>query len=298
MAYRPTAGSDIDSYYSSYPSYQHPSPSPNPGPIATNDNYSYQNPSHYYPEHTPNNVPNNNYQVYEQDNSGWDTKSTKSYQTYQSHYAESQVHLNPSAHHEMVEVAPPLPTLPYSQRPNYPPQQQIRPPFLREQSSAGWSVAKDQLMKRRSVRQVELYQGNLVLDVAVPSHIIPKGSERNEEMSKMRYTAATCDPDDFMRSKYSLRPYLYGRRTELFIVMTMYNEDEILFLKTMNAYGDLPFFSYYILIYLFVTVSSKISPTCVVGRVPRLGVIMAGRKLLYVSCLTAATRSIDVLFTF
>lgn len=52
----------------------------------------------------------------------------------------------------------------------------------------------------------------------------------------MRYTAATCDPDEFMRKKYTLRPYLYGRRTELFIVMTMYNEDEVLFVKTMNAW--------------------------------------------------------------
>ena len=51
----------------------------------------------------------------------------------------------------------------------------------------------------------------------------------------MRYTAATCDPDEFMRKKYSLRPYLYGRHTELFIVMTMYNEDEVLFTRTMNA---------------------------------------------------------------
>lgn len=38
-----------------------------------------------------------------------------------------------------------------------------------------------------------------------------------------------------MRQKYSLRPYLYGRQTELFIVMTMYNEDEVLFVRTMNA---------------------------------------------------------------
>ena len=49
------------------------------------------------------------------------------------------------------------------------------------------------MMKRRSVRQVELFQGNLVLDVAVPSHIVPKGAP--EEMTKMRYTAATCDPE-------------------------------------------------------------------------------------------------------
>jgi len=90
-------------------------------------------------------------------------------------------------------------------------------------------------MKRRSVRQVELQQGNLVLDLQVPSHILPKGVESKEEMTKLRYTAATCDPDDFMKSKYTLRPYLYGRQTELFIVMTMYNEDEVLFVKTMNA---------------------------------------------------------------
>lgn len=51
----------------------------------------------------------------------------------------------------------------------------------------------------------------------------------------MRYTAATCDPDDFERAKFSLRPFLLGRQTELFIVMTMYNEDATLFLRTMNA---------------------------------------------------------------
>ncbi len=90
-------------------------------------------------------------------------------------------------------------------------------------------------MKRRSVRQVELQKGNLVIEVPVPSHMVPRNGGASDEMSNMRYTAATCDPDDFMREKYSLRPYLYGRKTELFIVMTMYNEDEVLFVKTMNA---------------------------------------------------------------
>lgn len=101
--------------------------------------------------------------------------------------------------------------------------------------STGYSMAREKLLKRRSMRQVELVNGNLVIDVQVPSHITPKGLSDVEEMCKMRYTAATCDPDEFMRMKYSLRPYLYGRHTELFIVMTMYNEDEVLFVKTMNA---------------------------------------------------------------
>ncbi|KAI0640023.1 chitin synthase 2 [Trametes polyzona] len=160
----------------------------------------------------------------------WETKSAKSFQ---SSYAGSQAHLVP---HEMSQVSvPPMPALPYQQPMggNYPPQQ--RPGMLREQSSAGWSTAREKLMKRRSVRQVELKEGNLVVDMQVPSHIVPKGMENIEEMSKLRYTAATCDPDDFMREKYSLRPYLMGRRTELFIVMTMYNEDEVLFTRTMNA---------------------------------------------------------------
>ncbi|KAJ3477033.1 hypothetical protein NLI96_g10743 [Meripilus lineatus] len=158
--------------------------------------------------------------------SNWDAKS------YQSSYAGSQAHLNPQ--YEMSQVNhPPMPAMPYQS--NYPPVQQ-RPGMLREQSTGtGWSVAREKLMKRRSVRQVQLQQGNLVLDMDVPSHIIPKGMERQEEMTKLRYTAATCDPDDFMKSKYSLRPYLLGRKTELFIVMTMYNEDEVLFCRTMNA---------------------------------------------------------------
>jgi len=163
----------------------------------------------------------------------WDSKSAKSVQ---SSYAGSQAHLNP---YEMSQVtvnsAPPVPSMPYHpQQQQYPPAQQ-RPGMYRDQSSAGWSVAKEKLMKRRSVKQVALVQGNLVLDVNVPSHIVPAGKQDLEEFSKMRYTAATCDPDDFMSSRYTLRQYLWGRETELFIVMTMYNEDEILFVKTMNA---------------------------------------------------------------
>jgi chitin synthase len=189
-----------------------------PGQVFNPQEYIAQPHQDYYAEQEP-----------------WDSKST---QSYRSEFADSQVHLNPHQQYEMAQVNhAPMPTMPYQQ---YPPQQQQllspahRPGMMRGASS-GWSDARDKLMKRRSVRQVELQQGNLVLDMPVPSHIIPAGKGSEEEMSKLRYTAATCDPDDFMRSRYSLRPYLYGRHTELFIVMTMYNEDEVLFTKTMNA---------------------------------------------------------------
>ncbi|KAI0778781.1 chitin synthase [Trametes elegans] len=204
MAYRQQ---QHDPYANAYPDFPPPT-----NPVAPSYGYAPNHQQQYQHDH---------------DNS-WDAKSTKSYQ---SSYAGSQAHLNPP--YEMSQVSiPPVPSLPY-QPPmgNYPPQQHM----LREPSSGGWSSARDKLMKRRSVRQIELKEGNLVLDMQAPSHIVPKGMDNIEEMTKLRYTAATCDPDDFMREKYSLRPFLMGRRTELFIVMTMYNEDEVLFTRTMNA---------------------------------------------------------------
>ncbi|RKO96211.1 hypothetical protein CAUPRSCDRAFT_8395, partial [Caulochytrium protostelioides] len=51
----------------------------------------------------------------------------------------------------------------------------------------------------------------------------------------MRYTAVTCGPDAFSREGYTLRQQEYGRQTELFIVVTMYNEDDALFCKTLTA---------------------------------------------------------------
>ena len=222
--------------YANTNQYSHSDSYPPSGPGGYGNSYqhdSYGDANHNgYTAQPPHNNNNNSNYGYDPQ-SDWETKSYKSSNTYHSQYAGSEAHLNPQ--YEMSQVSiPPVPSVPYNQQ-AYPPYQQ-RPLVSRDQSSAGWSVAKEKLMKRRSVRQVELYQGNLVLDVPVPSHIVPRGSGAGEEMTKMRYTAATCDPDDFMRQKYSLRPYLYKRRTEIFIVMTMYNEDEVLFVKTMNAY--------------------------------------------------------------
>lgn len=181
------------------------------------------------PDYPPAPINHNQYNEYD---TQWDTKSA---QSLQSSFHGSQAHLNveynmshPNLHHQ----SPPIDYHAY--QPNYPP---VQSPHMVREMSLGYSVAREKLMKRRSVRQVELQNGNLVLDVHVPNHIIPKGRSDVEEMTKMRYTAATCDPDEFMRRKYSLRPYLYGRHTEIFIVMTMYNEDEVLFVKTMNAYA-------------------------------------------------------------
>lgn len=159
----------------------------------------------------------------------WDSKSAKSYQTYSSTaYADSQAHLNPQ--YEMAEV-PPVPTVPYTSQPQYPPvhqQQQLRPPLRSDMSTSGYSSAKEKLMKRRSVRQVELYQGNLVIDVPVPSHIISRSAGPGEEHTKMRYTAATCDPEYvFFHLRNWVNPHqpvptaILCARSTLFVLISM-----------------------------------------------------------------------------
>ena len=90
----------------------------------------------------------------------------------------------------------------------------------------------------KTLKKVELFHGNFVLDSAVPSKLLDMCALRNErEFTHMRYSAATCDPNDFKEVGFTLRQVHYDppRRTELFIVMTMYNEDEELFCRTMHG---------------------------------------------------------------
>lgn len=79
---------------------------------------------------------------------------------------------------------------------------------------SGFRQAYATLMGRRPTMKVP--RGNYVVDVPAPSQIRSDEAEHNE-MKHLRYSAATCDPDDFMRNKFTLRPYLWGRRTELFV---------------------------------------------------------------------------------
>ncbi|KAG8214804.1 glycosyltransferase family 2 protein [Butyriboletus roseoflavus] len=90
----------------------------------------------------------------------------------------------------------------------------------------------------KTLKKVELFHGNFVLDSAVPSKLLDMCALRNErEFTHMRYSAATCDPNEFENAGFTLRQAHYDppRRTELFIVMTMYNEDEELFCRSMHG---------------------------------------------------------------
>ncbi|KZV86456.1 glycosyltransferase family 2 protein [Exidia glandulosa HHB12029] len=92
----------------------------------------------------------------------------------------------------------------------------------------------------KTIKRVELFHGNFVVDCAVPKKLLamcPPSQKEEREFSYMRYTGATCDPNEFKEQGYTLRQVLYDppRRTELFIVMTMYNEDEELFCRTYHG---------------------------------------------------------------
>lgn len=78
------------------------------------------------------------------------------------------------------------------------------------------------LRRHKTKKRVQLTNGNLVVNMDVPpSLVLPRKGE--PEMMKMRYTAVTCDPDEFEKNGFFLRQNESGRTTELFIVITMFN---------------------------------------------------------------------------
>ncbi|KAI8144107.1 glycosyltransferase family 2 protein [Fennellomyces sp. T-0311] len=90
--------------------------------------------------------------------------------------------------------------------------------------------------RRRTVRRVPLVRGNLVLDCPVPEQYLQSVPRRNEkEFSHMRYSAVTSDPATYNAESYTLRQELMDRQTELFICITLYNEDEILLSRTLHG---------------------------------------------------------------
>jgi chitin synthase len=78
------------------------------------------------------------------------------------------------------------------------------------------------LRRNKSKKRVRLTNGNLVVELEVPPKLVlPRRGE--PETTKTRYTAVTCDPDEFEQKGFHLRQEFNGRRTELFIVITMFN---------------------------------------------------------------------------
>ncbi|KAK5163216.1 Chitin synthase, class 2 [Saxophila tyrrhenica] len=87
-------------------------------------------------------------------------------------------------------------------------------------------------------KEVRLINGELILECKIPTILYSFLPRRDDvEFTHMRYTAVTCDPDDFVDRGYKLRQNIgySARETELLICITMYNENEIDFTRTMHG---------------------------------------------------------------
>ncbi|KAK3714481.1 hypothetical protein LTR37_007787 [Vermiconidia calcicola] len=100
-------------------------------------------------------------------------------------------------------------------------------------------AANAPIRRWKTVKEVQLFNGNLVLDCPVPPRLLNQVQHaqppERDEFTHMRYSAATCDPSEFYDKRFTLRQRLFAkpRHTELFIVVTMYNEEDELFARTM-----------------------------------------------------------------
>jgi hypothetical protein len=103
-----------------------------------------------------------------------------------------------------------------------------------------WNQQTPRAAKPREEERFRLINGNYTVDCPIPSRLlrqVPHSTTQRDEFTHMRYTAVTCDPESFSEELYTLRPKLFGspRSTEIMIVLTMYNEDDILFARTLRG---------------------------------------------------------------
>lgn len=114
-----------------------------------------------------------------------------------------------------------------------------------EKESELYGPAPDGKQERRGARQaqmtkkeVKLINGELILECKIPTILYSFLPRRDDiEFTHMRYTAVTCDPNDFVDRGYKLRQNIgfTSRETELCICVTMYNENEYDFTRTMHG---------------------------------------------------------------
>ncbi|KAI5959756.1 CHS1 [Candida pseudojiufengensis] len=102
----------------------------------------------------------------------------------------------------------------------------------------GYVPNRNKTLTRRKVRLVGGKTGNLVLENPIPNElkkVLTKTESPFGEFTNMTYTACTSSPDSFVDDGFTLRAAKYGRETEVVICITMYNEDEFAFARTMHG---------------------------------------------------------------
>ncbi|KAK2467893.1 hypothetical protein APHAL10511_000188 [Amanita phalloides] len=143
---------------------------------------------------------------------------------YNSVYSSTEVSYDSKTGH--TTVYDPLPPTPTSTQQS---ELSSEPPETRHYGPAPSGRV---IRRHKTKKRVQLTNGNLVVDLNVPPKLIlPRRGE--PETTKTRYTAVTGDPDEFEKRGFFLRQNENGRKTEMFICITMYNEDEVLFCRTL-----------------------------------------------------------------
>ena len=134
------------------------------------------------------------------------------------------------------------------------------------------------IRRHKTTKRVQLTNGNLVVDVPVPPKLVLPRKGVPETMMT-RYTAVTCDPDEFETSGFSLRQNENGRKTEVFIAITMYNVGPLLILMRIQTESLLTLCRK--MRFCFVgqsTVSCGTLPIYARGKTLKPGVPMLGRR--------------------
>ncbi|KAK9464315.1 chitin synthase-domain-containing protein [Lipomyces arxii] len=98
-------------------------------------------------------------------------------------------------------------------------------------------------LQRYGTRRVKIVGNNVFSTEYIVPSAVKNGIERQyrdlesgaSEFTHMRYTAASCDPDEFIGNGYTLRQKMYDRKTELLIAITYYNEDKVLTARTLHG---------------------------------------------------------------
>ncbi|KAJ3276123.1 hypothetical protein HDV01_006293 [Terramyces sp. JEL0728] len=143
-------------------------------------------------------------------------------QNYQSEYAHHEEHSRqyypePQAHNIAMTNLPDLHL-------SYPAPQQYAP------------TMGSTLFRYKTEQIIPLTEfGNLVVEVPVPQKVLSTVTRTGSDFTHLRYSAVVGDPNEFISEGYSLRQSEAGRETEIFVVVTMYNEDQELFLKTWSS---------------------------------------------------------------
>lgn len=185
-------------------------------------------------------------------------------EAFEEHYPGYDYPLDPEAHHDAYYTQPYQPTAPPQDDLDlgqyHEPQQSYQDdqvPILQhsenpfgpdnyddeyrddEENTLTHTPSPAPIRRWKTVKEVQLFNGNLVLDCPIAPRLLSQVPHAEppgrDEFTHMRYSATTCDPMDFFEERFTLRQKLFAkpRHTELFIAVTMYNEDDFLFARTM-----------------------------------------------------------------